>query len=84
MGGCLRWCGGWCFWLGVGLLNKPQNFQVDFDRWITSGENLFQARRLADILATVMNLPVDEKKNDPIFELEGQKKLSGEASKSLS
>lgn len=59
------------------IITKDQNFQVDFDRWITSGENLFQARRLADILATVMNLPVDEKKNDPIFELEGQKKLSG-------
>lgn len=49
------------------IITKKQNFQVDFDRWISDEQNLSDARRLADILATAMNLPVDEVRSDPLL-----------------
>lgn len=61
------------------IITKDQNFQLDFDRWINSEENMAHARRLADILATAMNLPSEEKRSDPIFEIAARKQLSLES-----
>lgn len=53
----------------IHLHTASSSVVIGFDGWISEADNLEKARRIADIFATVMNLPESEKKQDPIFEL---------------
>lgn len=46
------------------IITKDENLSVTFDRWISKGVALEDARRLADVLATVMDIPDSERRED--------------------
>lgn len=46
------------------IITKDENLSVTFDRWISKGAALEDARRLADVLATVMDIPDSERRKD--------------------
>ena len=49
------------------VITKDENFTFTFDDWAHAGPGLQRARRLADILASAMNLPDDERRSDPLL-----------------
>lgn len=49
------------------IITKGENLAVTFDRWIGKGDALNNARRLAEILATVMDIPDSERREDVLL-----------------
>lgn len=50
------------------IITKDDNLAFNFDSWAVDGEGLEAARRLANLFASVMNLPADEQRTDPLIE----------------
>ncbi len=49
------------------IITKDENIRLTFDAWAGQGQGLDDARRLADLLATAMNLPESERRTDPLL-----------------
>ncbi|MFW0181052.1 hypothetical protein [Rothia sp. P5766] len=54
----------------IHIHTKDASFSIGFDSWISQDKNLKKVARVADIFASVMNIPEAEKKQDPVFEIE--------------
>lgn len=52
------------------IITKGENIRIAFGGKAAEGEALENARRIGDILATAMNLPEEERGNDPLLSCE--------------
>lgn len=49
------------------VITKEDNFAFTFDSWAAGGPALEAARRIGNLFSSVMNLPVEEQRTDPLI-----------------
>ncbi|MFJ2353146.1 hypothetical protein [Glutamicibacter sp. NPDC087673] len=50
------------------IITRDENYSFTFDSWASEGTALEATRRMANVFASVMNLPAEEQRTDPLIE----------------
>ncbi|MEF9981963.1 MAG: hypothetical protein RR762_11235, partial [Glutamicibacter sp.] len=50
------------------IITRDENYSFTFDSWASEGTALEATQRMANVFASVMNLPAEEQRTDPLIE----------------